>query len=292
VAQQASGGAGRSVLSGLCGLLAIVLLPVSLVAFWVSVMLTRTDVFVAELQPVVSKPVVQQALTDGVVDGVLGAVKLRPAAEKALEGPIRAEAALLVASPEVKAAWTTAIRAVHAEFIGVMEGRADTTLDADGRVAVRLRIPVPALTSRLEQAGVPDAASIAPVVTIPIAKASDLQRAQQVYRLADAWGSWAPVVVAVLGLFAVVLARRWRAAASLVAIGWIVLSLALGLVVMISREPLLRPVGSDVARTVADAAYGVAARSLYYEVAIALGVAVLMLLVAALSLAFRGRRER
>jgi hypothetical protein len=139
---------------------------------------------------------------------------------------------------------------------------------------------------------VPDAASIAPAVTIPIAKASDLQRAQQVYRLADAWGSWAPVVVAVLGLFAVVLARRWRAAASLVAIGWIVLSLALGLVVMISREPLLRPVGSDVARTVADAAYGVAARSLYYEVAIALGVAVLMLLVAALSLAFRGRRER
>lgn len=290
MAQQASGGAGRSILSGLCGLLAIVLLPVSLVAYWTSVTLTRTDVFVAELRPVVSKPVVQEALTDGVVNGVLGAVKLRPATEKALEGPIRAEAALLVASPEVRAAWTTGIRAVHTEFIGVMEGRADTTLDADGRVAVRLTIPVPALTSRLEQAGVPDAASIAPVVTIPIAKASDLQKAQTVYRVADAWGPWAPVVVGVLGLFAIVLARRWRAATSLVAIGWIVLSLALALVIMISREPLLRPVGSDVARTVADAAYGLAARNLYYEIAIAIGVGVAMLLVSALSLAFRRRR--
>jgi hypothetical protein len=290
VAQQASGGLGRSILSGLCGLLAIVLLPVSLVAFWASVMLTRTDVFVDELRPVVSKPLVQEALTDGIVDGILGAVTLRPAIEKALEAPIRAEAEALVASPGVKDAWTEGIRAVHTQLIGVMEGRADTTLDAQGRVSVRLKIPVPALTSRLEQAGVRDAASIAPVVTIPLAKASDLQKAQQVYRVADAWGSWAPVLVAVLALLAIVLARRWRAATTLVAVGWIVLSLALALVIMISREPLLRPVGSDVARTIADAAYGIAARNLYYEIAIAVGVAVVMLLVSALSLAFRRRR--
>lgn len=292
MAEQASGGAGRSILSGLCGLLAIILLPVSLVAFWASVMLTRTDVFVEELKPVVSKPLVQEALTDGIVDGILGAVTLRPPIEKALEAPIRAEAATLVASPEVAEAWTAGIRAVHAQLIGVMEGRADTTLDAQGRVAVRLKIPVPALTELLQQAGVPDAASIAPVVTIPLAQASELQKAQQAYRIADAWGSWAPALVAVLALLAIVLARRWRAATTLVAVGWIVLSLALALVIMVSREPLLRPVSSDVARTIADAAYGLAARGLYYEIAIAVGVSVVMLLVAALSLAFRSRRVR
>lgn len=292
MAEQASGGAGRSILSALCGLLAIILLPVSLVAFWASVMLTRTDVFVEELKPVVSKPLVQEALTDGIVDGILGAVTLRPPIEKALEAPIRAEAATLVASPEVAEAWTAGIRAVHAQLIGVMEGRADTTLDAQGRVAVRLKIPVPALTELLQQAGVPDAASIAPVVTIPLAQASELQKAQQAYRIADAWGSWAPALVAVLALLAIVLARRWRAATTLVAVGWIVLSLALALVIMVSREPLLRPVSSDVARTIADAAYGLAARGLYYEIAIAVGVSVVMLLVAALSLAFRSRRVR
>ncbi len=178
MARQASGGGGRSVLSAVCGLLAIVLLPVSLVGFWAAVLLTRTDVFVEELRPVVAKPQVQEALTDGLVQGVLGAVHLQPAIEKALEVPLRAQAAALVASPQVADAWTTGIRAVHTQFIDVMQGRADTRLDDQGRVSVAVTIPVPALTSTLEQAGVPNAGSLAPVVTIPLVKAADLQNAQ------------------------------------------------------------------------------------------------------------------
>lgn len=289
VARQASG--GRSLLSALCGLLAVLLLPVALVGFWASVMLTRTDVFVDELKPVVSKPQVQQALADGIVGGVLSAVQLQPAIEKALEVPIRAEAAKLVASPAVATAWTSAVRAVHTQFIAVMQGRGSTELDDQGRVAMRVAIPVPALTSILEQAGVPNAAAIAPVVTIPLVKASDLQTAQQAYRIAGAWGPWAPLVVAVLALLSIALARRWRTATTLVALGWVATSLLLALVIMVAREPLVRRAGAEVARTVADAAYGLAARNLYYEIAIALGVAVVMLLVSALSLAL-GRRRR
>jgi len=289
VARQASG--GRSLLSALCGLLAVLLLPVALVGFWASVMLTRTDVFVDELKPVVSKPQVQQALADGIVGGVLSAVQLQPAIEKALEVPIRAEAAKLVASPAVATAWTSAVRAVHTQFIAVMQGRGSTELDDQGRVAMRVAIPVPALTSTLEQAGVPNAAAIAPVVTIPLVKASDLQTAQQAYRIAGAWGPWAPLVVGVLALLSIALARRWRMATTLVALGWIATSLLLALVIMVARQPLVRRAGAEVARTVADAAYGLAARNLYYEIAIALGVAVVMLLVSALSLAF-GRRRR
>jgi hypothetical protein len=291
VARQTSGGGGRSVLSAVCGLLAIVLLPVSLVGFWASVLLTRTDVFVQELRPVVTKPLVQEALADGIVQGVLGAVDLQPAFEKALEGPIRAQAAALVASPQVAAAWTTAIREVHTQFIAVMEGRADTELDDEGRVSVRLRIPVPALTSTLEQAGVPDAASIAPVVTIPLVKAADLQKAREAYRIADAWGPWAPLVVAALAVLSIALARRWRTATTLIAVGWIATSLALALVVMVSREPLMRRVDPEVARAIADAAYGLAARNLYYEIAIAVGVGVAMLVVSAVSLVLGRRRS-
>ncbi len=292
MARQTSGGGGRSVLSAVCGLLAIVLLPVSLVGFWASVLLTRTDVFVEELRPVVTKPQVQEALTDGIVQGVLGAVDLRPAIEKALEAPIRTQAAALVASPEVTAAWTTGIRAVHTQFIAVMEGRANTQLDDEGRVSVRLTIPVPALSSTLEQAGVPNAGSIAPVVTIPLVKAADLQKAQTAYRIADAWGPWGPVIVGALALLSIALARRWRAAATLVGIGWIVTALALALVLMVSREPLMRRVDPEVARTIADAAYGLAARNLYYEIAIAVGAGVVLVLVPALTLALGRRRTR
>ena len=292
MARQASGGGGRSVLSAVCGLLAIVLLPVSLVGFWAAVLLTRTDVFVEELRPVVAKPQVQEALTDGLVQGVLGAVDLQPAIEKALEVPLRAQAAALVASPQVADAWTTGIRAVHTQFINVMQGRADTRLDDQGRVSVAVTIPVPALTSTLEQAGVPNAGSLAPVVTIPLVKAADLQNAQQAYRIAGAWGPWAPLVVAVLALLSIALARRWRTATTLVALGWIVTALALALVVMMAREPLMGRVDPEVARTIADAAYGLAARNLYYEIAIAVGVGVVMLLISAVTLAVGRRRSR
>ena len=292
MARQASGGGGRSVLSAVCGLLAIVLLPVSLVGFWAAVLLTRTDVFVVDLRPVVAKPQVQEALTDGLVQGVLGAVDLQPAIEKALEVPLRAQAAALVASPQVADAWTTGIRAVHTQFINVMQGRADTRLDDQGRVSVAVTIPVPALTSTLEQAGVPNAGSLAPVVTIPLVKAADLQNAQQAYRIAGAWGPWAPLVVAVLALLSIALARRWRTATTLVALGWIVTALALALVVMMAREPLMGRVDPEVARTIADAAYGLAARNLYYEIAIAVGVGLVMLLISAVTLALGRRRSR
>lgn len=292
MARQSSGGGGRSVLSVVCGLLAIVLLPVSLVGFWAAVLLTHTDVFVEELRPVVAKPQVQEALTDGLVQGVLGAVDLQPAIEKALEVPLRAQAAALVASPQVADAWTSGIRAVHTQFINVMQGRADTRLDVQGRVSVAVTIPVPALTSTLEQAGVPNAGSLAPVVTIPLVKAADLQNAQQAYRIAGAWGPWAPLVVAALGLLSIALARRWRTATTLVALGWIVTALALALAVMMAREPLMQRVDPEVARTIADAAYGLAARNLYYEMAIAIGVGVVMLLVSAVTLAVGRRRSR
>ncbi len=292
MARQASGGGGRSVLSAVCGLLAIVLLPVSLVGFWAAVLLTRTDVFVEELRPAVAKPQVQEALTDGLVQGVLGAVDLQPAIEKALEVPLRAQAAALVASPQVADAWTNGIRAVHTQFIEVMQGRADTRLDDQGRVSVAVTIPVPALTSTLEQAGVPNAGSLAPVVTIPLVKAADLQNAQQAYRIAGAWGPWAPLVVAALALLSIALARRWRTATTLVALGWIVTALALALVVMMAREPLMGRVDPEVARTIADAAYGLAARNLYYEIALAVGVGVVMLLVSAVTLAVGRRRSR
>ena len=289
MARQTSGG-GPSVLSTVCGLLAIVLLPVSLVGFWASVMLTRTDVFVEELRPAVSTPQVQEALADGIVRGVLDVVDLQPAIEQALQAPVRAQATTLVRSPQVAQAWTTGIRALHEQFIALMEGRADTQLDDSGRIAVRVTIPVPALTSTLEQVGVPNAGSFAPVVTIPLVKADDLRTAQTAYRIADAWGPWAPLVVAALALLSIALARRWRTATTLVAIGWIVGALALALVIMLAREPLMRRVDAGVARTVSDAAYGLAARNLYYEIAVAVGVGLLMLLVVAVSLAFRRRR--
>ena len=288
---QRSDGVGRSVVSAVLGVLAILLLPVSLLAFWASTTLTRTDVFVAEMAPVVAKPQVQEALADGIVTGVLDAVRLRPAVEKALEPAIRKEATRIVASPQVAQAWSDGIRDAHTQFIKVMQGQANTGVDDEGRVTVALKIPVPGLSSALQQAGASDAGSaLTPTVVIPLMSAAQLDTAQRLYRLGAAWGPWSPVLVAVLALLAIMLARRWRTATTLIAIGWIGMSVALSLFLMVAREPLVRRVTPDTARTIADAAYGLAARGLYSEIGLALAISVLMIVVVVASLVFRRRR--
>jgi hypothetical protein len=271
----------RSLLATVLGLLAVVLLPVGLVAFWASTTLTDTDAFAHELSPVVTQPKVQEALADSVTSGVLDAVRLQPAVERALEPVIRTEATKIVASRAVQSAWTESIRSAHEQFVAAMQGRGNTAVGSDGRVALVLQVPLPGVTEALQQAGVPNiAAALKPTVRVPLVDASQMSTVQRVYGATSAWGTWGPAAVAALGLLAVAVAVRRARALGWLAVGWGVVSL-LGIVaIMMARGPVVDRVGSPVARTVADAAYGVAARGLYVELAAALGVSVVLLVVA------------
>jgi hypothetical protein len=287
VAQQSTG-VVRPVISLVCGVLAVVLMPLSLVAVWASIMLTRTDAFVEELSPVVRQPQVQEALADGIVTGVLGAVQLQPAVEQVLEGPLRQVATTVVADPRVATAWSGALRSTHRQFVGVLEGRADTGLDSQGRVTMLIPLELPELERTLSQVGVTDPAALRPTIEIPLVAASDLASAKRVYAVADAWGVWAPVLVAALALLAVALAHRRRATLGWIAFGWLLGGVSLALALMLGRGPTIDLVREPVVRTLADAAYGLSATWLYMASAAAVGVSLVLLVVVAIS----GRSRR
>jgi hypothetical protein len=287
VAQQSSG-VVRPVTSLVCGVLAVVLMPLSLVAVWASIMLTRTTVFVNELSPVVRQPQVQGALAEGVVTSVLGALTLQPAVEQVLEGPLRQVAATVVADPRVATAWSGALRSTHRQFVGVLEGRADTGLDSQGRVTMMIPLELPELEQVLTQVGVADPAALRPTIEIPLVAASDLATAKRVYAVADAWGVWAPVLVLALALLAVALAQRRRAVLGWIAVGWLLGGVSLAAALMLGRGPTIDLVREPVVRTLADAAYGLSATWLYAASAVAVGVSVVLLVGVALS----GRSRR
>jgi hypothetical protein len=287
VAQQSSG-VVRPVASLVCGVLAVVLMPLSLVAVWASIMLTRTTVFVNELSPVVRQPQVQGALAEGVVTSVLGALTLQPAVEQVLEGPLRQVAATVVADPRVATAWSGALRSTHRQFVGVLEGRADTGLDSQGRVTMIIPLELPELEQVLTQVGVADPAALRPTIEIPLVAASDLATAKRVYAVADAWGVWAPVLVLALALLAVALAQRRRAVLGWIAVGWLIGGVSLAAALMLGRGPTIDLVREPVVRTLADAAYGLSATWLYAASAVAVGVSVVLLVGVALS----GRSRR
>ena len=285
---QQSTGVVRPVISLVCGVLAVVLMPLSLVAVWASIMLTRTNAFVEELSPVVRQPQVQEALADGIVTGVLGAVQLQPAVEQVLEGPLRQVATTVVADPRVATAWTRRAAQhpppVRRRARGAGRHRARQPGSGDDAIPLEL----PELERTLSQVGVTDPAALRPTIEIPLVAASDLATAKRVYAVADAWGVWAPVLVVALALLAIALARRRRPTLGWIAFGWLLGGVSLALALMLGRGPTIDLVREPVVRTLADAAYGLSATWLYTASAVAVGVSLVLLVVVAIS----GRSRR
>lgn len=288
---QQSTGVVRPVISLVCGVLAVVLLPLSLVAVWATVMLTRSPAFVDAMSPVVRQPQVQDALTERIVTGVLGSTGLQPAVTQALEDPLRQVARSVVVDPRVATAWTGALGVTHRQLVRVLQGRSETGLDSQGRVTMRLHLELPELESTLTGVGVSDPSLLNPTVEIPLVAASDLRTAKRVYAVADAVGVWAPALVAALALLAAALARWHRRAIAWIATGWLLGAGALALALLLGRAPLIDLLRDPVVRALSDTAYGISASWLSTACAIAAGVAVVLIILTALS-GSKGRSRR
>ncbi|MCU1537524.1 MAG: integral rane protein [Humibacillus sp.] len=285
---QQSTGIVRPVISLVCGVLAVVLMPLSLLAVWATVMLTRTPAFVDAMSPVVRQPQVQDAVVEGIVTGVLGSSGLQPAIAGAVEEPLRQVARSVVTDPRVATAWTGALGVTHRQLVRVLQGRAETGLDSQGRVTLRLPVELPELESTLSSVGVTDPSVLRPTVEIPLVAASDLRTAKRVYAVADAVGVWAPTLVAALALLAVALARWHRRALGWIATGWLLGAGALAAALLLGRAPLVDQLREPVVRALSDTAYGISATWLYTSCAIAAGVALVLLVLTAIS----GRSRR
>ena len=285
--EQRSGRPAGRLLGVLLGLLSVVLLPVALVALWVSLMLTRTEVFVDEVRPLISSPAVQGALTEGVVEGVLSQLPLTPAAKQLAEPLIRELAASVVASPEMEPVWATSMNSLHEQFVAVMGGRKAPGIDAQGRVVITVRVPLPALAKTLAPFGVVVDPALAPVVTLPVVPVEDLGRYRLAYSVLETGGLWMPVAVVGLGVLAMALAGRRRGTALFVVVGWAVGAFGLGAALVAARQPAVDQVADPTVRALANAVYGMAQRGLFIEIAVVLAVVVALVLVL---LAARGRR--
>lgn len=276
--EERSGSAVGSALSALLGLLSVIVLPVALVGLWLSLMLTRTEVFVDEMRPLISTPAVQNALTEGVVDGVLAQLEVPQSARQLAEPVIREGAARVIESPEMATVWATSMDSLHREFTAVMEGRPASGVDRQGRVVIAVPIALPALAAALEEFGVVVDGGLVPVVTIPVASVADLERARLAYAVLDSLGLWAPAAAVGLGVIAVALARRRRGAAMLIVTGWAIGALGLGAALVAARQPVVDQVADPTVRALANAVYGMAQRGLFTEIAVVLAVALVLLL--------------
>lgn len=269
----------RSLVSGLAGLLAVVLLPVALLVAWVSSVGTDTDQFVTEMRPVASSPEVRDALTDRTVASVQAQLNLPDRVAQQLEPPLRELVGTVLARPEVDRAWASGLRSAHAELVAVMEGERPARVDSTGRVVMPLTIELTGLEQLLSRFGVTEDVAVAPQIQVPLFSADDLTTARRIYAVGSVAGQAAPWVVVGLAAVSVLLARRRVRALGLLGLGGIVASVAFAAALVLGRDEAADVVRDPIGSAVVTAAYGLAEDGLMAGARIALWVSVGLLAI-------------
>ncbi|MEJ1092090.1 hypothetical protein [Microbacterium istanbulense] len=235
---------GRSVISGILIVVALLLAPIAAISGWARMQLVDTDRFVSTFAPLAEDPAVQDlvatqvataieesldvpSLVDAVFDGVRD-LGLPPRADSALtllQGPavdgihsiIGTVSEDVVTSPQFADIWAQTLRVTHQRAIAVIQGDPNTalTIGSDGTLSIELSTVIESVKQALVDRGVGFADAI-PVIdrTIPVLHSDALVLTQTLYAVAVAAGFWLPWVALALLITGVLLARDRRRASA------------------------------------------------------------------------------
>lgn len=243
-----------------------VLAPLAVTAVWVNSQVSDTDRYVATVAPLARDPALQRAVTDRITTEVFNRIDIVGLTNQAADAlarqgvPDQVGTALhglatpiangvqnwvhdqvgkLVASDEFAQAWTEANRAAHAQLVAALTGDQSGAVVIQGEtVSVKLATFIDAVKQRLIANGFTLAERIPEVnPEFVIFRSADVVKAQRIFRLLDALGTWLPVIALALLAAGVIAAPRKRRALIGAAIG-----VALSMVLLGATLAILRPV--------------------------------------------------
>jgi tetrahydromethanopterin S-methyltransferase subunit D len=277
----------RSSVAALTGLVAALLLPVSLLSVWVHDVVSDTDTYVETVTPLADDEVVKAAAVTELQREAMQLFGTTGAGLPAVQQLVRAAVERVVESPAFRTAWIQANRVAHDQVVAVLEGKGQANLDDRGLVTIDLEPVFHAVAQNLADAGVPGADRIASLhASIAVMDADQLARARRAYRVLDALGLWLPVAWAVLVALTLVLARRRLAATAKLAVASL---LALGLFALALVAARYSVTKDLPQRDVARAVWDVVAASLWRQLEVAAIVLAIVAGVAAVLAALAGR---
>ncbi len=280
----------RTFLAGVTGLLAAVLLPLSILSVWVDGVATDTDRYVEVVTPLAEDPVVQQAAIAQLEQQALRLVRTTTGRDlPGVETLVHLAVQGVVQSPAFTTAWVRANRTAHEQVVAVLEGRSGVVLDDQGRVTIELGTVLDTITESLVAQGLVDPSRVPQVdAAFPVMEADQLATVRRGYDAIDTLGLWLPVAWLVLVALTLLLARRrlaataGLAAASLVALG------ALALALLLARDQVTANLPEQ---EVAQAVWDVVVASLWRAIEVTAGVLVVTALGAGVAAALAGRNR-
>jgi len=277
----------RSLTATLCGFLAAVLLPLSLLSVWVNGVVSDTDTYVETVTPLADDDAVKAAAVDE-----LDRAALQLVASSGVPLPTGGETLVRLAVQQVvngevfRAAWAQANRIAHRQVVAVLEDRGGARLDDRGRVTIDLNPVFDDVARNLAAQGlaVPDPTTVD--ASFPVMSAAQLAKARRAYDALDTLGFWLPLAwVATLAL-TLLLARRRVAATVKVAVASLVATGLLALALVFARDAVTEDLPQ---RDVAVAVWDVVVADLWHQIALCAAGLVAVAVVSAVVAGLLGR---
>jgi hypothetical protein len=267
-----------------------VLAPLSVVAVWTANQVSDTSRYVANVEPLIKDPAIQNALTDKLTSEIVTRINVKgltdqAAADLAQKGLPRISALLrgvsgslasgvagfvhssihkIITGPRMANAWVQVNRVASQALVAVLSGRATSTGAVgvrNGQVTLDLAPLIAVAKQDLVARGLTIAGKI-PIVhaTFALFPSKNLAKAQKAYRLINELKIVLPIATLVLLGLGVFIARRPRRALIGAGLGFAASMLVLGAALLIARNLYLNAVPASASADAAAAAFDILVR--------------------------------
>jgi hypothetical protein len=262
--------------------LGCLLAPEAVLGVWAANQVSDTGRYVANVEPLIHDPAIQNALTDKItnqitsrlnVTGVINQASAQldskgltrissllntfgPQIASSVTGFIHSTVHSVVSSPAFAAAWVQVNTVAHGQIVKVLSGQGNSSISvSNGQVVIGLGPFIDIVKKDLVARGFTLANSIPAInPTIPLFEARNLERAQSGYRLVNNLKIVLPILTLLLIAAGVYVARSHRRALIGAGLGFAFAMLFLGVDLQIFRSIYLNSVPSNVLPSDAAAA--------------------------------------
>jgi len=269
------GGRWRTALSVALIVVGSILAPIAVLGYWASNQVSNTDRYVANMQPLINQPPIQNALTSELTTVITDNVNVQSYTSQisaelqqrdlprlagllqtfsgsiasGINSTIHSVVARVVASPAIATLWTQANRTGHAAMVAVLSGDNNGAVKlVNGNVTLSLGPFINRVVEQLTAQGLRIASLIPKNLdpTFTLFSAPNLEKAQAGYRLVNTLRWVLPVLSIALLALGIWAARSRRRGLIGAALGLAVSMLVLGIALAIGRAVYLHSVPQSV----------------------------------------------
>jgi hypothetical protein len=263
----------RAPVSALLIVIGCVLAPLSVVGVWTANQVSDTNRYIANIEPLIHEPAVQNALTDKLTVAISSHLNVTgyanqaaalltskglprvgtllktfgPAISSAVTGFVHSTVHKIVTSPRFANAWIQVNTVAHQTLVQALSGQGGAISVSNGQVTIDLAPFIAIVKQDLAARGFTLVNSLPPIhPTLALFSSKTLVQAQTLYRLINDLKYVLPILSLVLIAAGVYIARGHRRALIGAGLGFAASMLVLGAALLIFRGVYLNSVPNDV----------------------------------------------